>query len=62
MRIFRSQPPLVPADVPGHEYRCWYPVDGPGILIDQPLPERSSSFGAGAAAPPGAEGAEGKGS
>ncbi len=24
-----EEPPLVPAGTPGHEYRCWHPVDGP---------------------------------
>jgi peptide/nickel transport system ATP-binding protein len=24
-----KEPPLVPGSTPGHEYRCWHPVDGP---------------------------------
>ena len=24
-----EEPPLLPADTPGHEYACWYPVDTP---------------------------------
>jgi peptide/nickel transport system ATP-binding protein len=31
-RCREEQPPLVAADVPGHEYRCWFPVDGPTLV------------------------------
>jgi oligopeptide/dipeptide ABC transporter ATP-binding protein len=24
-----EEPPLQPADTPGHEYACWYPVNTP---------------------------------
>jgi oligopeptide/dipeptide ABC transporter ATP-binding protein len=31
-RCREEQPPLVPADIPGHEYRCWFPVgSGPAL-------------------------------
>ena len=29
-RCREEQPPLVQAEIPGHEYRCWYPVGGKG--------------------------------
>ena len=28
-RCREEEPPLVAADAPGHEYRCWFPVDPP---------------------------------
>jgi oligopeptide/dipeptide ABC transporter ATP-binding protein len=30
-RCRAEQPPLLPAEAPGHEYRCWFPVDGPTL-------------------------------
>ena len=36
-RCREEQPPLVPADIPGHEYRCWFPVDGPTLASSAPL-------------------------
>jgi peptide/nickel transport system ATP-binding protein len=26
-RCYEEEPPLVPAETPGHEYACWFPVD-----------------------------------
>jgi oligopeptide/dipeptide ABC transporter ATP-binding protein len=26
-RCRAEEPPLQPADTPGHEYACWYPID-----------------------------------
>ncbi len=28
-RCFQEEPPLVEADTPGHEYRCWFPLPDP---------------------------------
>jgi peptide/nickel transport system ATP-binding protein len=28
-RCREEEPPLIPAETPGHEYRCWYPVGTP---------------------------------
>jgi peptide/nickel transport system ATP-binding protein len=28
-RCREEQPPLLPGNTPGHEYRCWYPVGTP---------------------------------
>jgi oligopeptide/dipeptide ABC transporter ATP-binding protein len=28
-----EMPPLVAADDPGHQYRCWFPVDGPKVRL-----------------------------
>ena len=30
-RCRQEQPPLLRGELPGHEYRCWYPVDGPTL-------------------------------
>ena len=30
-RCRSEEPPLTAAAAPGHEYRCWYPVDGPRV-------------------------------
>jgi oligopeptide/dipeptide ABC transporter ATP-binding protein len=29
-RCRREMPPLIESETPGHLYRCWYPVGGPG--------------------------------
>ncbi len=49
-RCREEQPPLVPADIPGHEYRCWFPVGsgpasaGPSSEGVRPAPTRGEDL------------------
>ena len=57
----QEEPPLLNADDPSHQYRCWYPVDGPRRRVDatagQAIAPDGSGAGAAVVAPPERSGA-----
>ncbi len=43
------------ADTPGHDYRCWFPVDGPKLRTPAGASAAPASMGADDAAGPAGE-------
>ncbi len=51
----RQEAPPLTADTPGHDYRCWFPVDGPKLRVPAAASAAPASMGADDAAGPAGE-------